>query len=196
MGSFLTSTNHSLVPDQLSFYLLLYISLSIIDSLAQYSNGQVSQLQKVIGTTAYTIGYQYNAANDVTQITYPSGRVVQYAFSSAGWLCEVAGSTTQCGSSSNSYASIPDSSAGFAPTGQVLGLNYGNGVVGTFLYSPNRSQLATLSYAKGSSTYFSLSYSYQQGSGCTGEPPEITAKFSVSKLQTNWKLLTVSVNVV
>ena len=135
------------------------------------AGGRITQLQKTIGGATFTTAYAYNAAGEVTQITYPSGRVVQYAYSPAGWLCEVAGSTTSCGSSSNSYASIPNSSSGYNAAGQLLSLNYGNGVAGTFTYSGNRSQLASLAYAKGSTTYFSLAYSYQQGSGCAVGAP-------------------------
>ena len=48
--------------------------------------------------------------------------------------------------------------------GKLTGFTYGNGVTGTFLYSPDRTQLTYLAYTKGSSTYFNLQYSYCQSS--------------------------------
>src|SRR5262249_47769882 len=42
-----------------------------------YNNmGKMTQLQKVISGTTYTTSYQYDQAGQITQITYPSNRVV------------------------------------------------------------------------------------------------------------------------
>ena len=52
--------------------------------------GRVKQVIKTIGTTAYTMQYSYNAGGQLTGITYPSGRVVQYGYDNVGHLCKVA----------------------------------------------------------------------------------------------------------
>ena len=43
-------------------------------------NGRQTRLTKIINSQTFTIGYQYDAGGDLTQITYPSGRVVQQAY--------------------------------------------------------------------------------------------------------------------
>lgn len=123
------------------------------------AKGRVTQLSKVVNSQTYTVVYKYNAGDDVTQITYPSGRVVQHAYYPDGQLCEIAPTATGC-SDSVFYAS------GFSynAPGKLTGFNYGNGVAATLYYSPDRTQLTYLAYTKGTSTYFNLQYSYQQSS--------------------------------
>jgi RHS repeat-associated protein len=127
--------------------------------------GRITQVQKVVGTTTYPINYQYNVAGEITQITYPSGRVVQQNVDLIGRLSSIAdtkGSTNTTRASGYTYN----------PAEQVLAFNYGNGVAATFGYSPSRQQLTSLSYVKGTQTLFSLSYYYQQDStNCTTGTP-------------------------
>ena len=117
-------------------------------------------MAKVLFGNAYTIGFAYNQASELTQITYPSGRVVQQSYDPVGNLCAVATNTSNCGSYSGPFA------YGFAynAADQPTGFTYGNGVNAAFGYSPTTSQLSSLSYTKGSSTIFSLNYWYQQNS--------------------------------
>lgn len=129
------------------------------DTYRHDADGRVTQLSKIVNGKTYNIGYQYDAGGDLTQITYPSGRVVQQAYNVVGQLCEIAPSATGC-TGSTYYAS------GFSynAPGKLLGFNYGNGVAATFTYSVPRIQLSSLAYTRGSSTYFSLNYWYQQNS--------------------------------
>lgn len=124
--------------------------------------GRITQLQKTIGTTLYTLGYQYNVDGQVTQITYPSGRLLQKGYDVVGHLLTAADAAT-------TYVTVP-STGGYNAAEQLLTLNYGNSVTGTFTYSPNRSQLASLSYANVSQTLFALNYfySYNQTNCSTG----------------------------
>jgi RHS repeat-associated protein len=123
------------------------------------ANGRVTQLSKVVNGQTFNIGYQYDASGDITQITYPSGRVVQQAYNQVGQLCEIAPTATGC-SDSTYYA------GGFSynAPGKLTNFTYGNGVTAAFYYSPDRTQLTYLAYAKGNSTYFNLQYSYRQSS--------------------------------
>lgn len=132
--------------------------------------GRTTQVQKVIHSQTYTTGYAYNLAGELTSITYPSGRVVQQSFDAIGRLCEVAPQTAVCGDSSAPYAS----GYAYSPALELTGLNYGNGVAASFGYSPDRLQLTSLSYTKGTNTLFSLSYSYAQNGGNDGEITSIT----------------------
>jgi RHS repeat-associated protein len=133
--------------------------------------GRTTQLAKVINSQTYTTTYQYSAGGEVTQIQYPSGRVVQQAYNNIGQLCEIAPAATGCGDSTY-YA------GGFAynAPGKLTNFTYGNGVTGAFYYSPDRVQLVYLAYANGNSTYFNLQYSYRQSSQYSPSCPSGTAK--------------------
>jgi RHS repeat-associated protein len=123
--------------------------------------GRVTQVQKTIGTTTFPIGYQYDPGNYLTQITYPSGRVVQQSLDNIGRLQTVSSSGTN-------YVSVP-STNGYNAAGQILTFTYGNGVAANFSYSPLRQQLQSLSYTSGSNTLFSLNYYYQyDATNCIG----------------------------
>jgi RHS repeat-associated protein len=130
-----------------------------------YSNlEQLTQLQKTINGTPYTTSYVYNLASQLTQITYPSGRVVQQSVDAIGRLCEIAPSTTGCGTASSPYAT----GFGFNTASQLTGFKYGNGLYASFGFSPDRLQLTCLDYsttnrsscAHDSATKFGLTYSY------------------------------------
>ena len=118
--------------------------------------GRITQKQKVIGATNFTISYQYNTAGQVTQITYPSNRVVQQNVDNIGLLNSiVSGGTT--------YASIPEPPTGYDAAGHLLQFTYANGVVANFGYSAARNQMTSLSYAKGATTLFGVNYGYAKG---------------------------------
>lgn len=126
--------------------------------------GRVTQLSKVIGANTYATTYQYNAGDELTQLQYPSGRVVQLSYDYVGNLCEIAPSTTTCGSASSPFAT----GYGYNAAGQLTGLRYGNGIYGTLGFS-SRQQLNCLDYsttnrsgtcAHDSTTKFGLNYFY------------------------------------
>jgi RHS repeat-associated protein len=129
--------------------------------------GRVIQLQKVLNGTGTcqssmpcNIVYAYNLANELTSITYPSGRVVNQSYDSTARLTAISN-----GGTGSNYAS----GFGYNPAGQVTGFNYGNGVAVVFGYSPQLLQLATLGYSTNTQTLFSLSYGYVQNGGNNGQ---------------------------
>ena len=125
-----------------------------------YNNdGTVKQVSKVTNGQTYSIAYKYDSGGDVTQITYPSGRVVYQAYNAVGQLCQISPSASGCGGSNN-YAG----SFSYSSPGQLTGFTYGNGVAASFGYSAPRMQLSSLKYTFGGSTYFNLGYWYQQSS--------------------------------
>jgi len=136
------------------------LPLSITDSTGSEtytynSLEQVTQLQKTIGTTVYTIGYTYDYAGELTQITYPSGRIVTDNYDVIGRLCTVGTSGSTC-MTGITWASGFTYNAAQQPTAYTL---Y-NGVSASIGYSPDRLQLNSLSYAKSGTTLFGLSYLY------------------------------------
>ncbi|MGB9236802.1 MAG: RHS repeat-associated core domain-containing protein [Terriglobales bacterium] len=136
------------------------VDLTGSETYSHDANGRVTQLSKVVNGQTFKIGYRYDAGGDVTQITYPSGRVVQQAYNQVGQLCQIAPSAPGCTAASSFYAA----NFSYNAPGMLTGFNYGNSVTAAFYYSPDRTQLTYLAYAKGNSTYFNLQYSYQQSS--------------------------------
>jgi len=131
--------------------------------------GRVTQLTKIVGTASYVTKYSYQATNllyagsQLTQITYPSGRVVQYSYDDVGHLCEAAvTAAANCGTATGLYLTLP--STKYDAASRPLGATYGNGVVAAAAYSPQTAELTSLSYANGSTTLFGLNYYYQQNS--------------------------------
>jgi YD repeat-containing protein len=127
--------------------------------------GRITQLSKIIGTNTYNVGYTYNAGDELTEVNYPSGRVVKLSYNNVGQPCEIAPDTTQCGSSSSPYATAYNYNA----AGQLIEFKYGNGIYGSFGYTQNRAQLNCLDYSTtnrgttcthDATTNFGLNYYY------------------------------------
>lgn len=112
--------------------------------------GRVTQLQKIIGGKTYTIGYSYNFANQLTQVTYPSGRQVAQQIDAIGRLNQI-----QSGGVNFLTINPKDYNAAFQPTKLTLG----NGVQETIGYN-SRLQLASLAYSSGSTSLLNLTYNY------------------------------------
>jgi RHS repeat-associated protein len=121
--------------------------------------GEMTQMQKLIGSTTYATSYAYNLAGELSSITYPSNRVVQQNFDTIGRLCAVGNSGSTC-SSGTTFATGYAYNAAF----QVTGLNYGNGVSAAIGYTADRLLLQSLAYTKGATTLFSTNYWYKTDS--------------------------------
>jgi RHS repeat-associated protein len=120
--------------------------------------GRITQVSKVIGGTTYNLGYSYNNANQLTTLTYPSGRQVAQTYDGVGRLSQIVGL-------SGPYINI--ASTDYNAAGQVKHLLYGNGVQGDLTYN-DHLQLSTLRYSKpGSPDLLNLGYDY--GTGNNGQ---------------------------
>ncbi|MEK6289059.1 MAG: RHS repeat-associated core domain-containing protein, partial [Acidobacteriota bacterium] len=136
----------------------LLLSLSVgsaySESYSYDSFKRVSATTRVMDGLTYWIGYQYNTANQMTQITYPNGAVINMGHDSRGRLTSVGGYLT-----SVTYNGI----------GQMTGTTLGNGVSESFGYDANRMQLTSQSAAiPGNGPLMSLAYSYQAQAGQMG----------------------------
>jgi RHS repeat-associated protein len=130
--------------------------------------GNLSSVTRTIDGLNYTTNYQYNTANQLTQITYPSARVLGFGHDSRGRVTSVASYLT-----SVTYNGI----------GQLTGTTLGNGVNEGYSYDANRMQLAlqTSTQSGGKSGgLINLAYGYQaaagqMGTGTTaGNPGQLT----------------------
>ena len=83
------------------------------------AHGNLTKEEKTIETFQYTTEYAYNDDNNLTSITYPSGREVTYTLDVTGRITQV--DTTLNGSSKTLASSIS-----YLPYGGITGLTYGN----------------------------------------------------------------------
>lgn len=127
--------------------------------------GRTTQKQKIIAGSTYPIAYQYNLANEITQVQYPSGRKVKPSFDGLGRL---AGISDTLGSTNTTYAT----NFSYNAAQQLTGFNYGNGITAAYGFSSDRLQLTSISYATSMQTLFSLNYNY--GSTNNGQIATIT----------------------
>jgi RHS repeat-associated protein len=116
----------------------------------------LASVTRVMDGRSYVTGYQYNAANQLTQLTYPSGRVIGLSHDNKGRVTSV-GSFL----SSMTYNAI----------GQLTGTTLGNGVTETYGYDANRMQLTSQTATQSggpANGLMNLTYGYQASAGQMG----------------------------
>lgn len=90
-------------------------------SLNYNHRGLLASQTTTVAGASYTLSYTYNLANQLTQLSYPSGRTVDYSYDITGLLSQVA--TTQ-GTTTQNLAGNFD----YLPFGPLNQLDYGNGI--------------------------------------------------------------------
>jgi RHS repeat-associated protein len=90
------------------------------------------------GGTPYPFSYSYNLANGLTQVTYPSNRVINYTYDSLGRAATVNG--TPAGGSTTHYAS----NISYASHGPIARLTLGDTLVENRTISLDRLQPTTV----------------------------------------------------
>lgn len=131
------------------------------ESYTYFSYGRLASITRNIDGINYTTSYQYGPGDLRSQITYPSGRVVNINRSSSGRL-----NSLTDGAGANYLSGI-----GYNPAGQVTGLTLGNGVAETFGYDANRLQLTSQTATKSGGPQnglMNLTYNYQATAGQMG----------------------------
>jgi RHS repeat-associated protein len=133
------------------------------ESYSYDSLARVSSKTRTIDTRSYQSQYQYNGANQLTLMIYPSGKRVRVNRDTRGRL-----SGLDKVDASNNVLLGYMSQVGYNTAGQVTGLNLGNGVVESYGYSNDRLQLTSQSATKGAATLMSLTYNYAASAGASG----------------------------
>ncbi|WP_379554153.1 RHS repeat-associated core domain-containing protein [Qipengyuania sp. DGS5-3] len=87
--------------------------------------GNLTAKQQGIGTSASAqLAYTYDVADRITQITYPSGRQVQYSYDSKGRVASV---QTRASASIPAWTNVANGHT-YEPFGPVTGMQLGNGL--------------------------------------------------------------------
>jgi len=127
--------------------------------------GNLLKQQQVVGTsTAAQLIYAYDLADRITQITYPSGRIVQYLRDTKGRVNLV---QTKATSSVTTWTNLADSFT-YEPFAAVKAMRFGNGLVAANDWG-NDSRLASRRlYATAAGTNLSwLGYGYDSNDNIT-----------------------------
>ena len=111
--------------------------------------GKVVHQQQEVGTESYSLSYQYNLRGVLTSQTYPSGRVVNYAYDDAARLSQVSSGATNYASQYN-YSSS---------SGMLQSLTMGNGAVESYAYN-SRLQLQSLDLTRSGTQIQHYDYKY------------------------------------
>ena len=132
--------------------------------------GQIVTDKRVIATKTYTTSYLYDAAGHVSQITYPSGRVVIYARNTLGQVTGVTTKQTSASAAVNVATGIT-----YAPMSNLMtGVTHGNGLVTTATYDQDY-RLSGLNVKNGAAFVSNLAYAYADGINLTGITDQVTA---------------------
>jgi RHS repeat-associated protein len=111
--------------------------------------GRVANNQQTVGAQSYSMSYSYNLGGALTSQTYPSGRVVNYAFDDGARLSQVS-------SGSIVYANQFDYST---TQGLLKSVALGNGAVESFVYN-SRLQIKSLDLTKSGTQLQHYDYKY------------------------------------
>jgi RHS repeat-associated protein len=136
--------------------------------------GQATLERHVIQGITYDTAYTYDASGNVTQITYPSGRIVTYTRDSTG---RITGITTKENSGASAVTVV--SSGAYNPFGPLTGLVFGNSVGLTIGYDQDK-QLTSIQSSVGATTIQNLGYGYDNAGNITS----ITDNYQSARSQT------------
>lgn len=132
------------------------------------------------GSSTYNSAFAYDLAGNLTQITYPSGRVVSYTVGGAGRPTQVTFASVGSQNVNYPYAS----GITYAPSGNFALLPLGNGLTGTYSYN-NRNQLTQSQWSSPILTAANHSLAYVDASGHNnGNVQVITDLLNSARTQT------------
>ncbi|MEX2648141.1 MAG: hypothetical protein WD673_03910, partial [Alphaproteobacteria bacterium] len=123
-------------------------------SLVHDRRGNVVTETRTINAVPYATAYAYDLADRLTKVTYPSGRIVDYARDSLG---RVSGVTTKA--DAGAQAITVASTLAYKPFGPLSGLVYGNGLAATLGYDQDY-RLSDLDTVSGPTVIQDLAYGY------------------------------------
>lgn len=134
--------------------------------------GHVVNNQQTVGAQSYSMSYSYNLAGTLTSQTFPSGRIVTYAFDDGGRLSQVASGATV-------YANQFDYTS---PSGLLKAMTMGNGAVESYFYN-SRLQLQSLDLTRSGTQLQHYDYKYGVYSPVTNTLDEIRNSGQIAQIE-------------
>lgn len=134
--------------------------------------GRVTSELRTIGVQTYTTSYVYDDDDNLTQITYPSGRIVTYARDKDGQVTSVA---TKQGVSAAEV--VIASNITYMPFGPIASLRFGNGQVSTYTYDQDY-RLTDIVTGDGATTAQDLDYAFDSASNISSITDNQTASLN------------------
>lgn len=147
-----------------------------VDQILGYDElGRVTGSNQTIGGVSRpAFSYAYNLADAVVQTVYPSTRTVTNTYDKANRIASVSG--TMGTASPVTYVSgtcVSNTSICYEPSGAPTSYSYYNGLSRANTYN-SRLQPLTFTDTKGTSTLFSLGYTFGTSTTNNGNPTQIT----------------------
>jgi RHS repeat-associated protein len=137
--------------------------------------GRITSETRVIGSQSYTTVYAYDAADHLTEITYPSGRIVTYARNALGQVSSVTTKQNALAANDNVATGVT-----WKPMSDLLSsLTHGSGLATTAGYDLDY-RLTSLLVQDGGTNISSLSYTYTDGMNLTAVNDNVTPANSAS----------------
>jgi RHS repeat-associated protein len=127
------------------------------------SFGRLQSSIRVIDGISYQKQYEYNTANQMTLMTYPSGKRVKVGSDARGRLADLK-KVDDSGATQDTYLS----GITYRADGRISSQNLGDSTTENFGYSNDRLQLTSQTVTNGSNTLLNLSYGYGAGAGQMG----------------------------
>ena len=138
------------------------------------ARGNITKETRTIGSQVYTTEYAYDLADNLTQVTYPSGRIVAYTRDSEGRVILVTMKKSVTDPEQFLVANIA-----YRPFGPVATVTFGNGHKSAFTYDQDY-RLTAVDTTDGISAAVDLDYGYDAASNVSS----ITDNLDVSRNQT------------
>ena len=132
------------------------------------ARGNVITETRVIDGQTYVTEYAYDGANKLTEVTYPSGRLVSYQYDSAGQVDIV---TTQ--QSTTDAEVVVAGPIQYQPFGPVRVISRGNALTTTYVYDQDY-RITGIDTTDGTTAVQDLDYVYGDVSGDAGNIRSIT----------------------
>ena len=137
--------------------------------------GQITLDKRTIAGMVYSTAYVYNRSGHVTQVTYPSGRIVGYARNLLGQVASVTTRQTSALAAVNVATGIA-----YKPMSTLVSsITHGNGLVTTAGYDLDY-RLTSLLVANGATNIASLGYSYGDNMNLTAINDNVAAANNIS----------------
>ena len=116
----------------------------------------------MIGSNSYVTAYGYDAADHITQLTLPSGRIVSFTYNTRNEVASVKMQTNAAAALENVATAV----SWRAMSGLLSSFTYGNGLSFVATYDLD-NRLATLKVKDGAASLISKAYSYGDGLNLT-----------------------------